>query len=224
MPYLNSKGLFPDKPRGCKVTGKISVKINGKSTKVDRCGKAKPREGGYLKVNKKKYTRESYKRRKPRTKKTAPKTIKVPKTNIPSTTFFIEDKGYPGRGPIKIPIRTKTQAKKAGRPGGYLTYHGYGLDKSIKERHKALDKAVKDYGAKRVYKRLLALRQMREKPGIPGPSPYPITTEKGRQWHKIDNDMKYVKKKHKPDLTPRKAIKKWKKMSHKERTRRMPGG
>lgn len=222
--FLDKEGLHRGKPAACRVTGSITVKINNKSVRVKQCNNAKPKSGGYLSVTRKKYTRDPHKRRIPGAPKKAPKKIKVPKTTVPKTRFYIEDKGAPGRGPVRIPIKTKTQAKKAGRPGGYLTYHGYGISKSVSIRQKALDKAVKDYGAEKVYRRLLALRQVREKPGIPGPSPYPKSTKKGKEWRNIDNDMIYVKKEHKPDLTPRKAIRAWKKMPSKERKKRMPGG
>lgn len=197
--FLDKEGLHKGKPVACKVTGSITVKINNKSVRVKQCNNTKPKSGGYLSVTRKKYTRDPHKRRTPGSSKRSIKKIEVPKTTVPKTKFYIKDKGAPGRGPVRIPIKTKTQAKKAGRPGGYLTYHGYSISKPASARQKALDKAVNDYGATKVYRRLLALRQVREKPGIPGPSPHPKSTKKGKEWRNIDNDMIYVKTKHKDD-------------------------
>lgn len=131
-------------------------------------------------------------------------TRKGKKYRVKPTTYKIKDIGAPGRGKVRIPIRSKTEAKRKGRPGGYLGYHGYILTARTSARHRALDRAVRDYGAAKVWRRLLALRNVREKAGIPGPTPK--GGKAGREWHKIDRDMKFVKKKYRPKLKPTAAI------------------
>ena len=117
---------------------------------------------------------------------------------VSPTTFKAKDRGAAGKGIKKVPIKRNNA----------LTRYGYALNKPASQRHKSLNKAVKRYGAKRTWRRLLALRQVRERPaGREGPSPPPRNTRIGREWRALNSDMNYIKEKFHPDLKPRAAIK-----------------
>lgn len=122
---------------------------------------------------------------------------RIAATKVKGARFKIRDVGAPGKGKKKIPIARNNA----------LGRHGYVLAKSAKSRHVALNKAVKAGGSTVVYRRLLALRNVRERPaGRPGPSPPPRTTRIGKEWRAIDNDMDFITKNFRPRLKPKKAI------------------
>jgi len=60
-------------------------------------------------------------------------------------TYLRKDVGKPGKGPKVIPIKK-----------GKLTRYGYSTKKSAAARHRALAKAVRAYGATRVWRMLHA--------------------------------------------------------------------
>lgn len=96
-----------------------------------------------------------------------------------------------GMSQVRIPISKKNSLSK----------YGYRLGFVQDERRHALMKATKAYGPALVFKRLLALRNMREVPGVPGPSPPRAKTRTGDEWRRIDNDMSFIKKKYNPDFS-----------------------
>jgi hypothetical protein len=96
-----------------------------------------------------------------------------------------------GMSQVRIPINKKNSLSK----------YGYRLGFVEDERRRALMKATKAYGPELVYKRLLALRNMREVPGVPGPSPPRAKTRTGDEWRRINNDMSFIKKKYDPDFS-----------------------
>jgi len=80
------------------------------------------------------------------------KVIHVKRHFVPPTTFTIRDRGKKGKGPKVIPIKR-----------GALTKHGYSTKKSAKARHAALKKAIKEYGALSVYRKLMAQDILRKR-------------------------------------------------------------
>lgn len=122
---------------------------------------------------------------------------RIPATCVSGSKFKIKDVGAPGRGEKKIPIARNNALGK----------HGYKLDGSARSRHIALSKAANETGSTKVYRRLLALRNVRERPvGRPGPSPPPRTTRIGKEWRALSSDMDYMKRNFRPRLTPKAAI------------------
>jgi len=118
---------------------------------------------------------------------------------VTPATFKKEDIGAPGRGKKLIKVRK-----------GLLTKLGYSTKKPDAERHKALAKAVKKYGAARVWRMLHAQVVFRKR--LP---------DHAKSVFKKDRD--YIKRKYKPDLA-RKARRAWVKMTPTARARAMPGG
>lgn len=160
-----------------------------------------------LTVHRKGYVKKGYKRKAyVRKGGIKVKAATVKKTKVPPTTFKIKDVGARGRGKKVILIKNK----------GALRNLGYSLNKPANIRHKALSKAVEKYGAARVWRRLHAQVQLREEAGVPGAKP---RANVRKAWIKFRNDRDWVKKTFKPKLTPSKAIKKWKSMSHAQRVR-----
>jgi len=161
-----------------------------------RNGKCEPPKGKLL-VRRDPYDRKTY---------TREDGTKVKGTHVPATYMMIKDQGAPGRGPKLIKITAK----------GVLSKYGYSTKNSSAERHRAIDKAVKKYGAKAIWRRLHAMANLREKAGVEGAKP-----RKGleKEWRIFRTDRDYVKNKHKPDLTPKAAIRKWKGMSHSARVK-----
>jgi len=64
-----------------------------------------------------------------------------------------KDVGKPGIGPKLIPIMEK----------GTLTKHGYSIKKDEAARHRALNKAVSEYGALSVFRKLKAQETLRKR-------------------------------------------------------------
>jgi len=79
---------------------------------------------------------------------------------VKGSVFCTPDKGRKGHGEQVIPIASAKEAGEAGRPKGFLRHHGYGIHKPAGERHRALDRAVDDYGAVPVWRKLHALSNM----------------------------------------------------------------
>lgn len=183
---------------GC-PTGPITT-MNAKNC---RCLGGSFRKGKCIPPRRKLLVRRDAYTRKPYTRKDG---TKVKGAKVPASYHMIKDVGAPGRGPKLIIITAK----------GALTKYGYSTKLPAKERHRALDKAVKAYGSKRVWRRLHGMVNLREEAGVEGPKP-----RKGQEkaWGTFRADRNYVKKKHKPNLTPKAAIKKWKGMTHKQRVR-----
>ena len=71
------------------------------------------------------------------------KRIYIPPTYVKPTTFYIKDRGAPGRGKKVIPIKK-----------GKL--HPYSVHLSEKRRHQILARKVKRYGATSVFRALMA--------------------------------------------------------------------
>ena len=107
------------------------------------------------------------------------KLIRVRRHYVPPTTYRRRDVGAPGKGPKKIPIKER----------GALTRFGYGIHKSTRARRAALRKAIKKYGALRVWRRLHAQVQLREQAGVPGPKPRPGVEE---AWRIFREDRDWV--------------------------------
>lgn len=159
-----------------------------------------------VKYTKKKYYRKGY-TRKDGTKVSG---AWVQKTKVPATTFKIKDVGAPGRGKKKIVIKRK----------GALGVVGYSTSKSTSERRRALRRAVKKYGKDSVWRMLNAQVRLREKAGEPGEVFRPNVASKARIFQ---SDRDWITRTH-GGPTPRAAIRAWKRMSPRERARRMPGG
>jgi len=104
--------------------------------------------------------------------------IRVKATRVKPTTYRIKDRGKPGRGKKIIPIEP-----------GKLKKLGYSTSKSAAARHKALDKAVKKYGASTVWHMLHAQVILRKR-----------TQPSKRKIFKADRE--YIKNKYHPDITP----------------------
>jgi len=64
-----------------------------------------------------------------------------------------KDLGKPGIGPKLIEIKRT----------GSLTKHGYSIKKSVQARHEALNKAIKDFGALSVFRKLMAQATLRKR-------------------------------------------------------------
>ena len=114
-----------------------------------------------------------------------------------------KDVGKPGRG--------KKVIKKIER--GKLKKFGYSTSKSTQARHKALAKAVKAYGADKVWHMLHAQVILR-------------LHQKGKaaKTRKIfEQDRDWITKKHGGPV-PKAAIQTWVNMSPKQRAKAMPGG
>ena len=94
---------------------------------------------GKITVHRKGYWRGLY------TYRRGGKTIHVKRHYVPPTTFTVRDRGAKGKGPKVILIKK-----------GALTKHGYSTKKSARARHAALKKAIKEYGALSVYRKLMA--------------------------------------------------------------------
>jgi len=83
----------------------------------------------------------------------------------------IRDRGQPGKGPYTLPpIKNK----------GYLTQFGYKLKDSFEKRKKALDKAIKKYGALAVERHINLVRNYSK-------------SEKAN-YKKYTKDLEYAKK------------------------------
>jgi len=93
----------------------------------------------YLIVKRKGYWRKGY------TITRNGKRIRIPRTYIPPTTYRIKDRGKKGRGRKIIKVKR-----------GALSKYGYSTSKTAEARHRALAKAVKAYGAKKVWHMLHA--------------------------------------------------------------------
>jgi len=87
-----------------------------------------------------------------------------------------EDVGRPGIGPKLIPIIEK----------GSLSKHGYSTKKSEVARRRALKKAIKEYGALSVYRKLKAMQTLRKR-----------TQPEAREV--FASDAEYVRSQHKTD-------------------------
>lgn len=86
-----------------------------------------------------------------------PKTIKRKAYKTRRGTKYsarcIKDRGLPGTFKDRFPGIKGIGALKKGK----LTQHGYHVDLSDAERHRALDRAVDDYGALSVFRKLKAV-------------------------------------------------------------------
>ena len=122
----------------------------------------------------------------------------VKPTHIPATTFKQEDIGAPGRGEKIIPIRGKMD--------------GYSTSLSAPKRHAILRKLVKREGVAPVFHRLHAMVIMRKRAQPVARAVF----EKDRKWVTDAFGTKA--------LTPKAAIRKWKRMSPAARSKAMPGG
>jgi hypothetical protein len=89
-------------------------------------------------------------------------TVKVPKTRIRRDNKIVEKKGFtyeredvglPGKGPKVIPIVRK----------GALRKHGYSIKLSTSRRREVLRKAIQDYGALSVFRKLNAMVIVRKR-------------------------------------------------------------
>jgi len=117
-------------------------------------------------------------------------------------TYERVDIGHPGKG---SPTGVKIKVER-----GKLKKFGYSTDKSEEARHRALAKAVKAYGAGKVWRMLHAQVIFRKN-----------TRDRAYRIFKADRD--WVAKTY-GGPTPTAAIKKWKSMSPEARARAMPGG
>ncbi len=156
-----------------------------------------------LTVKRKTYRRKAYSR-KAYTIHRNGKTIHIPATKVkptyvPATTYKITDRGAPGRGKKLIRIKP-----------GELIGVGYSTSKPARARRIALAKAVKKYGAARVWHMLHAQVILRKRTG-------------GTAKAIFVRDRNWVKE-HYGGPTPRAAIRKWKRMSPTARAKAMPGG
>ncbi|MEM4727705.1 MAG: hypothetical protein QXD04_05585 [Candidatus Bathyarchaeia archaeon] len=114
-------------------------------------------------------------------------------------TYRRRDVGKPGRGPRLIPIVK-----------GRLSKYGYSTSKPESARRRALDRAVKAYGAAKVWRMLHAQVILRKR-----------TQPEKRAIFAADRD--YIRDRYGGPV-PREAIKAWMGMSPEERAARMPGG
>jgi len=130
------------------------------------------------------------------------KLIKVKRHYVPPTTFYIRDRGAPGRGRRVIGELEEEELRK----------HGYSVDKPARARRRALAKAVREDGAAKVWRRLHA--QVIFRKGAPKGS------KEARDRERFRKDRDWVKERYKPDLTPRAAIRAWRRMNPAERARR----
>lgn len=133
---------------------------------------------GTILVKRRGYTRTGYIRK---------DGCKVSSSRVPGSTFCITDRGKPGKGKPVIPVISLRESKKMGRPKGFLRFHGYKAKNSSTQRHKALDKAVKDYGAAAVWRKLHALTTLHK--------------NKPQMANLFRSDREYIKEKHTPDFT-----------------------
>jgi hypothetical protein len=125
--------------------------------------------------------------------------VRVRRHYVPPTSFHIRDVGKPGRGKPVIKIKP-----------GLLSKHGYSTKLPEAERREALDRAVREYGAARVWRMLHAQVILRKRT-------QPETREK------FVRDRNYIRDRYGGPV-PREAIRAWVRMSPRERVRRMPGG
>ena len=102
---------------------------------------------GYRKRSSRQYERKIRVRVKPTTYKRDGKTI-----HRKGYTYLREDVGRPGKGPKLIPIEK-----------GKLSKFGYSIKKSARARHRALKKAVEEYGALSVFRKLNAMVILRKR-------------------------------------------------------------
>ena len=87
-----------------------------------------------------------------------------------------EDLGRPGIGPKLIPIIEK----------GSLSKHGYSTKKSEVTRRRALKKAIKEYGALSVYRKLKAMETLRKRIQPKAREVFASDAEWVKSQHKID--------------------------------------
>jgi len=80
------------------------------------------------------------------------KKIRIPKAYIPPTTYRIKDRGKRGRGKKVIKVKR-----------GALSKYGYSTSKSAEARHRALAKAIRVYGARKVWRMLHAQVVLRKR-------------------------------------------------------------
>jgi hypothetical protein len=147
-----------------------------------------------LTVRRKGYRRKAYSYYKP----SIDKTVHVKAATVKPATFKIEDVGAPGRGERVIPIRGKLD--------------GYSTSMPTKERRDLLSRLVARDGMARVWRRLHAMVIMRKR-------------TKGPAYEVFKADRDWVAETYGTEaLTPRAAIRKWKRMSPRARALAMPGG
>jgi len=88
----------------------------------------------------------------------------------------VKDTGLPGKGTQKIgPLRK-----------GELSKYGYSMKETVEDRHKALNKAIKEYGALGVFRKLDAVAKLTKRT-IPEASKI---YEKDRNWVRESHDLK----------------------------------
>jgi len=147
-----------------------------------------------LTVHRKGYRRKAYSYYKP----SISKTVHVKATYVDPATYKIEDRGAPGRGKKVIPIKGKLD--------------GYSTSMPTEQRRNLLSRLVAKYGVAKVWRKLHAMVVMRKR--TRGPA-YEIF-KADRDWVADTFDTEA--------LTPRAAIRKWKRMSPRARAKAMPGG
>jgi len=55
--FLDNEGLHKSKPVACKVTGTLTINIDGKSVRVKQCNNAIPKSKNYLSIHQKEQKR-----------------------------------------------------------------------------------------------------------------------------------------------------------------------
>ena len=165
-----------------------------------------------LQVHRKGYKKKGY-YREPYTRKdgTEVSGAWVGPSEVPPSTFKIEDRGAPGRGKKLIKLRKGGMVSPAGE------YHVTSPASQRRRILKALiTKEMRESGKTRdqaelsVYRRLLAMRTL-------------FKNTEPEYARIIDSDMEYFKQHltgaNKKMAYPKAAVKKWKSMSHKERVK-----
>ena len=107
------------------------------------------------------------------------RTIKVRVRGTPRRKGYVairEDIGKPGVGPKLIPIMEK----------GSLTKYGYSSKKSEQARHVALNKAVEEYGALSVFRKLKAQETLRKRTQPKAREIFASDAEYVRDQYKVD--------------------------------------
>lgn len=125
-------------------------------------------------------------------------------SEIGPTTYKTKDVGAPGRGKKLIEIKGKLE--------------GYHVNLPAEERHTILRKNIRKYGVGSVWRKLNAQvnLRLRAKPSETARIEAREIFRKDRDWVASSFGTK--------ELTPVKAIRKWKSMSPRARAKAMPGG
>ena len=135
------------------------------------------------------------------------KRIYIPPTYIPPSTYYIPDRGAPGKGKQVIPPLKKGKMNRIAKKMGYERVTDI-PDTKLKEYAKRL---VNAYGAKRAFGMTHAQVVLRKR----------TQPQHRKKFEKIEH---HIAEMYGHRLTPKSAIHAWESMSPAARAKAMPGG